>query len=364
MAKHIPTGPIIAVLFVVAASAWLLSGQSQETVSTEPAAEQQEPRMTPRVQVTTPSARPVEQTQTINGVTRADRTVSIASEANGRVLDILKSSGDQVERGELIARLDPQDLDARLRSARARQEQMRLEYEGARRLGDQGLQNRAQIAAALTQYEDARAQLASLELAQANTEIRAPFAGRLENRQIEVGSYLRVGDPVADLYDYSPLLVVGEVPEKDIGRLRVGQNAEVELATGETMTGSVTFISSTAKPATRTFEVEVAVEDSPKRLTEATALATVSLEDRLAHYVSPALLNINNAGDMGLKTLDDNDRVQFSPVSIIRSDTGGVWVSGLPEAPRLIVVGQGFVNVGDRVEPVAVENDDNKAAGL
>lgn len=364
MAKHIPSGPIIAVLLVVAATAWLLSGQSPQNDSAQAPGETAQPNMIPSVQVTTLEARAVRQTLTINGVTRANRSISIASEANGRVVEILKNAGDRVDAGELIARIDPQDLEARLRTARARLEQTRLEYEGAQRLGDQGLQNRTQVAAKLTQYQEARAQLESLQLTLANTEIRAPFSGRLENRNIEIGSYVRVGDAVADLYDFSPLLIVGDVPEKSIGALRIGQPASVRLATGETMDGTVTFISSKAKPSTRTFETKVAVTDSPKQLAEATAVATVSLVDKRAHYISPALLNINSEGKMGLKTLDANHRVQFSTVSIIRSDTGGVWVAGLTERARLIVVGQGFVNVGDRVEPVFVEHDDNQAAGL
>lgn len=364
MAKHIPTGPIIAVLLVIAASAWLLSGDGQENAPAEQAVEDKAIDMSPRVQVTILEARPVQQSVKVDGVTQPDRTVSIASEASGKVLQVLKKSGDQVEEGELIARVDPQDLEAQLRTARARQEQSRLEYEGAQRLGDQGLQNRAQIAAARTQYEEAKAQLENLELALANTEIKAPFAGRLENRQIEVGSYVRVGDAIAELYDFSPLLIVGEVPEKKIALLKLGQLAGIELATGETMSGRVSFIGTSAKPSTRTFTVEIQVEDSGIELAEATAVATVALDDKRGHYVSPALLNINDEGKMGLKILDDENRVRFNPVSIVRSDTGGVWVAGLPAQPRLIVVGQGFVNVGDKVDPVFVEQDDNQAAGL
>ena len=83
-----------------------------------------------------------------------------------------------------------------------------------------------------------------------------------------------------------------------------------------------------------------------------------------AHYISPALLNINEAGKLGVKTLAEDNTVQFSELTIVRSDTGGVWVAGIPNQARLIVVGQGFVNTGEEVDPIMVEQEDNLAAGL
>lgn len=365
MAKQIPTGPIIAVLLVVAAGAWLLTGSSQGEDTPDQTSESEDrTTLTPSVQVKTLDSEMVQRSQKINAVTKPDRSVSIASEANGRVVEVLKTAGDQVAAGEVIARIDPQDLEARLRSARAYVEQTRLEYEGSQRLGDQGLQNRAQLATSLTQYEEARAQLEALQMSLENTEIKAPFSGVLESSSIEEGSYVRTGDPVAELYDFSPLLVVGQVPETEVASLSVGQPATIRLVTGERMEGTLTFIGAVANPATRTFEVKIAIEDSPKQLAGATAEATVALDRQRAHYISPALLNINDQGQMGLKTLDDNNRVTFTEVRIIRSDTGGVWVAGLPENPRLIVVGQGFVSTGDQVDPVSVTDENDLSAGL
>lgn len=364
MAKHIPTGPIIAVLMVVGAVAWLYTGTSDDVAAETPEESPAERSLVPKVQATILNESSVRRTLELNGVTQPARTVSVTSEATGRVIEVLKSKGDRVAADEVIARLDPQDLEARLRQARAYQEQTRLEYEGAQRLRNEGLQNRAQAAAALTQYEQARAELESLERSLANTSIRAPFAGVMDSSSIEIGTYVRPGDAIAEVYDFSKLKIIGNVPEADVGPLRLGQEASVTLLTGETMNGTIDYIGAVANPATRTFEVEIVVEDSPKQVAGATATAVVMLDQVTAHYISPALLNINEAGKLGVKTLGEDNTVQFSELSIIRSDTGGVWVSGIPDQARLIVVGQGFVNVGEEVDPVMVEKEDNLAAGL
>lgn len=362
MAKKLPTGPLIAVALVVLTLLWLLTGSNDDAVDDTTSAANSQPSLIPEVQVRTLQAQGVRRSLTINGVTEPDRSVAVASETSGRVLELLKSAGDQVDDGELIARIDPRDLNAQLRTARANLEQARLEYEGAQRLGNQGLQNRSQLAAAEAQFQSAQAQQEALELALRDTQIRAPFSGVLESLDIEVGTFVSPGQIVAQVYDYDPMRVVGEVPETDVNFLSAGQSATVSLVTGEELTGELTFVGTVANPATRTFKVEIAVPSSPKNLAGATAKASIMLDEQQAHYVSPALLNINDAGDMGLKTVTSDNQVEFSPVTIVRSDTGGVWVTGLPSEATLIVVGQGFVNAGDEVKPIAVDGN-NLAAG-
>lgn len=362
MAKKLPTGPLIAIVLVVLALLWLLTGSGEDDVSEPTSAADSQPTLIPSVQVRDLDAQGVRRSLTINGVTEPDRSVAIAAETSGRVQELLKSAGDQVEDGEVIARLDPRDLNAQLRTARANLEQARLEYEGAQRLGNQGLQNRSQLAAAEAGYQSAQAQMEALELALRDTQIRAPFAGVLESLSIEVGTFVSPGQSVAEVYDYNPMRVVGQVPETDITFLQAGQSATVELVTGEQLVGELTFVGTVANPATRTFKVEIAVPSSPKNLAGATAKATIMLAEQSGHYVSPALLNISDEGELGLKTVGRSNLVEFTPVDIVRSDTGGVWVTGLPNRARLIVVGQGFVNPGDQVNPVAV-TDSNLAAG-
>jgi len=363
VSKNRLAGPVIAVVISIIFVLWMVSGSSNEgdTVSTNDVPVKS---LIPSVQVVTSISREVQQSLDINGITEAVRFVTIRSEATGKVLSILKTQGDKVKAGEVVAKLDPQDIPARIRQAKAFKEQTRLEFEGATKLRKQGLQNEAQLAGALASFEQSKAQLESLELQLANTAIRASFAGQIENLNLELGSYVRQGDAVADVYDYSQLKFVGAVSEKDISSLLLGQTGSVDLINGDTAKATVSYIGSVTNPATRTFNVELSVSTVNRNVSGVTSVAKVQLNKAQGHYISPALLFINNSGEMGLKTLNSENRVQFNQIEIIHSDTDGVWVSGLPNEANIIIVGQGFVNTGDETKPTHVNFDNNVAVGL
>jgi len=66
------------------------------------------------------------------------------------------------------------------------------------------------------------------------------------------------------------------------------------------------------------------------------------------------VLTLNDDGIVGVRTVDDDDTVRFKPVEILADETRGVWIGGLPDQVRLIVVGQEFVIEGEQVTPVTV----------
>jgi multidrug efflux system membrane fusion protein len=343
----------------------MFTGSSNDTEASASAENvEQSTDFIPKVQVINSESRTVQQTLNINGITQAKRWVAIRSESTGKIVSILKSQGNTVKAGDIIAKVDVGDLPSKLIQARAAKEKARLEFEGAQKLKNQGLQNEAQLAGALANYEQAKAQLAGLELQLANTDIRAPFDGQLELVHVELGSFVRPGDSVADLYDFSKLVFTGAVSEKDILSLKIGQKATVDLINGDTANATVEFIGATTNPNTRTFTVELSIPTVTRNVSGVTSTARIAIDQAEGHYISPALLFISNEGDLGLKTIDRNDQVQFNKVEIIRSATDGVWVTGLAKQAAIIVVGQGFVNVGDIATPTVKPFDPSKAVGL
>jgi multidrug efflux system membrane fusion protein len=65
------------------------------------------------------------------------------------------------------------------------------------------------------------------------------------------------------------------------------------------------------------------------------------------------MLALSDEGVVGVKTVDDDNRVVFHPAEIVRADGDSLWIAGLPERVRAITVGQGFVRAGDEVRPLA-----------
>lgn len=351
---------ILAVALTLAVAGWMATGfvGGEDSTAASPAAapagsesEQRRP-----VSVRESVARPVTREIVISGRSEPNRRVELASETEGRVVSVDAERGARVAEGETIVTLDMRDRAARLEEAEALVRQRELEFKAAQRLHGQDLMSETQIAQAEAQLATARAALERIELDVAHTTIEAPFDGALQEREVEIGNYVGIGDPIGTFVDTDPLIVVGDVSESQIYELGVGAHGEAELVSGESVQGSVRYVAPVAADSTRTFRVELAIPNP-----EGAYRAGMSAEMRLpageivAHRMSAALLTLNDEGNIGVKTVDSLDTVRFHPVEIVRSGDDGIWVTGLPERARVITVGQGFVAAGQVVEPVPAE---------
>ncbi|MEC7663462.1 MAG: efflux RND transporter periplasmic adaptor subunit, partial [Pseudomonadota bacterium] len=132
----------------------------------------------------------------------------------------------------------------------------------------------------------------------------------------------------------------------------LGQLATGELADGRIVTGPVTFIGQQSDPQTRTYAVEIQLDNSDRSLRSGiTAQIKIPVASVLAQRVSPALFALDDRGEIGIRVIDENNIVHFHNVQIISDDPDGVWVTGLPNETTLITVGQEMVVAGERVDP-------------
>lgn len=359
---------LIAAGIALGLGLWMASGQIDlgggppPTTAEPPARPEQEP-VTVRVQQST--ALPVAREVVINGRTRAVRSVHLRAEVAGRVIELGPEKGSRVEEGELLVRLDPREREAELREAEAALAQREIEYDAAERLGQRGFEAETRIAARRAELARARADLSRIQVALEQTLIRAPFAGVLENRPVEIGDFADVGQEVATVIAQDPFLVVADVTELQVGGLAPGMRGVALLATGEAVEGRIRYVASESHETTRTFRVELEVPNPTGRLT-----AGVSAQLRLqqepvpGHRVSSALLALDDSGRLGIKTVDEDDIVRFHPAEIARADAEAVWLTGLPEELRLITVGQGFVRPGERVRAMPAPDGDGALARI
>lgn len=348
----------IAILFAVAATLWIASGQFGDAAEAPAGAPKQEAQAAlPGVQFIVSEEQAHRRELTINGFTQAERRVQLRVETDGRVTEIGVEKGKRVAAGEMIARLALDDREARRAEARALVRQREVEFSASKQLAGKGFRSDTNLAQAQAQLDAARAALARIETDITNTTIRAPFDGVLNDRMVEIGNYVQAGDEVAQIVDTDPMLVVIEVPETHALSLELGDLAEVRFSTGETRTGVIRYIASVANSATRTFRVEAELDNRDGAIRDGlTAAVKLSLDSVPAHFITPSILTLNDAGQMGVKLVGQENTVTFRPVRIIASETNGVWLAGLPQRARLIVVGQEFVAEGQKVEAVRSEN--------
>jgi len=352
---------VIAFVFAAAVTGWIISGQVGASVdenAAEAASAADGGATTPDIKPVTVrvrklTAEPQSRDIVLRGRTKAVRSVEIRAEIAARVTKVLKAKGALVKAGDIIAHLDIYDRIQRLTQTKALARQRQLEFKAAKALSQKGYRAETKLAAATTQLDAANAQVTRIELEIEHTRIRAPFAGIIDSRPVEVGDYLKIGNPVAVVVDQDPYLVVGEVSEREVGELRVGQSGTAELINGQTVAGKIRFIASTANAATRTFRVEVQVPNPKRNLRDGiTAEIRIALPKAPAHFVSPAVLTLNENGEIGVKTVDADNIVHFRPITIISDVENGIWLSGLPTEATVIVVGQEFVRDGDHVVAV------------
>ncbi len=309
------------------------------------------------VRVRTQSAESVMRTIVVNGKTAPARIVQIAAETDGRIEFVGAERGASLESGEIIVRLDERDRSARLAQAEATVKQREVEYEARERLKTESYVSEAQLQEAVALLETARAELTRARLDLEYMTIRAPFAGALQARDVEVGDFVSQGDPVATYVDNRTIIVSANLSEFDARYVSVGDAAEATLATGEEVRGRIRYVAPVADEATRTFVVELEVDNRDGALRAGgTAELRIPAEQVLAHRVSPSLLTLDDAGNVGIKIVNPDGRVEFIVADIALSSSEGVWLAGLPETTTIITVGQGYVASGSLVDAVAADD--------
>lgn len=191
--------------------------------------------------------------------------------------------------------------------------------------------------------------LCSLGIVELNrTEVKAPFSGYLE-QIVKPGNFLERGQVCATIIQLDPITFIAEVPEFNINKVKTGQEVTLDLITGETVNGKLTFVSKSASTSTRTFKVESQVKNDSGQIRDGiTSEMTIKIEKILAHQISPSILILNDAGKLGVRSVKNNI-VIFYEVVILEDSASGLWVSGIPENLDLITQGQGFVEDGQKV---------------
>ncbi len=351
---------LIAAVIAIVATGWILSGQLPGPDSAEAevkaAAVEAAPRPLAKVRVDQVTAEPMVNTLILQGRTLADRKVEIRAEATGLIEAVLVPRGARVASGTALVRIDIDDRLAKLDEANALLAQRQIEFDAAQQLNERGYRANTQLAQAQAALDAARALVEIAELAVENLTIRAPFDGVVEDRHVEIGDYVDYGDPVAMLVDLDPLRIVGQVSERYLGRIELDRPGSARLVDGREVEGVVSYVGTVADEVTRTFTVEIEIDNPHGRMIEGlTAELTLPIDQVTGHRVSPAVLSLSADGDVGIKAVDENDLVVFHPIEILGGTEDSIWVGGLPDTLTMIVVGQEFVRAGQKVEAVSVD---------
>ncbi len=307
----------------------------------------------PRVRVQTLTASDRNATITIHGRTQALHAVDVRAEIEGVVQALHFEKGDHVKTGAVLCEIKLNDRGAKLDQARAMVAQTAKQHSVDLDLAKNGFRSTTQVSQSAAALEAAKAGEQTMAIDVANTKIRAPFDGQVDDRYVEVGDYMRVGDKCAMLIAPEPFLAVGQVSERQVGQIKLGDSATVTLVTGETVEGHVRFVGDRADDTTRTMRIEVELPNPDGKLRSGvSADIHIPVKQLLAEKISPGILVLDDNGVVGVRVVEKGI-VHFLPVQIVSDGPDGMWVSGLPDGVTVITVGQEFVNDGEHVLTVA-----------
>ena len=255
----------------------------------------------------------------------------------------------------MLCRLAVDARQASLDQARAALKSRQLQRQAAADLAAKGYRSQTQVLEAQANLDAAQAAVRAAEVGLRQVEIRAPFAGVFDKRDAEIGTYLSPGQPCGTVIELNPMLIVGDAPESEASKLRIGAPAQARLVSGQLLNGRVRYVAREADPQTRTYRVEVSVPNPSQAVRSGlSAELKIAAGAGAAHLVPVSSLVLDSAGRQGLRYVLPDGRVAFAPVTVQEETAEGMWVTGLSGAVNVITVGQSFVADGQKVRVAQV----------
>lgn len=354
---------LAALIVLIGFAAWMGTGKfssvGSAAIDAKAETEAERPRSPVRtVAVVTPPRVSHARAIRISGVTEADKRAVVATRADGVIAELPVKQGQRVKAGDLVLMLDAEEKAAAVETARQVLIQREAEATASQRLVESGNSPKLQADIARSALALARSQLEAAQAELARNQVKAPFDGVVDRVPVELGSAIMAGREVATILSLDPIIAKGEISERDLRYVKIGDTADVRLVSGETVKGTVRYISREASSATRTFRLEVAVPNAQRLIPAGmTAEITVRAKPADAVVLPRSVVTLSEAGDLGIRAADKNNRVVFFPIDLIDDTETGLVLAGIPADARVIVSGQELVSEGDTVEPVEADQE-------
>jgi membrane fusion protein, multidrug efflux system len=249
---------MLAVMLVIIGALGFVKFRQIQTAMAEGAAFQPPPEAVTTIVAKT---EPWPVTLTAIGTMAAVQGVTVSADLPGTVHRIAFESGHAVRRGDVLAELDIRQERAQLAAIEAQRDLARVNYTRLKGLLSERVISQAEFDRADAEQRQTDAQHGEIRATIERKTIRAPFSGVLGIRQANVGQYLAAGDPIVPLQSLHPIYVNFDVPQQDVGQIRVGHQIHVAAKDhGDfAVDGRVTAIDSVVDPTTRNLQIQATV---------------------------------------------------------------------------------------------------------
>lgn len=202
------------------------------------------------------------------GSISAVQGVTIAPELAGTVSEIAFESGATVNKGDLLVKFDTSTEEAQLKAANAQLEWAQLTVERNRKLRSDSTVSQSDLDQAEANWKQAKANADAIQAAIDKKTIRAPFAGKLGIRQINLGEYVDAGKPIVSLQALHPVYADFSLPQQDLAQIKTGMTIHVstDTYTNKQFEGTLTAINPDLDQLTRSVRLQATLENAEQLL--------------------------------------------------------------------------------------------------
>ena len=285
----------------------------------------------------------------------AERWVDVLARATGLVEELAAEEGDRVVEGQVLVRLEKEELKLRLQQAEVALRQVRVSYDRTKVLHERKMVSEAEFETVRHQLDNAQVTLEEARLDLAYADIKAPISGVVMRRLVEVGNLVRTNQEVFALADLEPLLARIHIPEKRMHQIRERQEARVlvESLPDETFTGRIRMVNPGVDPQSGTIKVTLEIPDASGRLKPGMFASVRIITDRhLQTLIIPKKALIIETDEDDVFVVDEGKaRRARIELGFVEGDQVEV-TAGLEEGDQVITVGQEGLKNGTAVRMV------------
>lgn len=345
--------PVLVALLLVAAAAWKL-GKNKEKMAENAAIANQKITVFP-VTVAAPLTENISQDFEAMGTFNAAHELSLASEVSGRVSSVSAKNGDRVSRGQVLARIDNEQVSIDLALANTNLDKLKSDLEKYETMLAGNAVNRQQVEEAKLNVKNAESKVATLKRQLRISSITAPIGGNINSFSIEVGSYLSPGTKIAEIVDVSVLKMTVQLLDNEVIRISKGQKIKLvpDLYPETEFEGTIVAIGSKADRARR-FDVEIEIKNSDKYPLKAgmTGKALFEAEGNKTAMTIPLKAIVGSTQDPKVFVVNNN-KASLRTIHIGSVLDGKAEVlDGLDSTDRVIVSGQLNIVDGSKIQVI------------
>ncbi|RUR29870.1 efflux RND transporter periplasmic adaptor subunit [Vreelandella nanhaiensis] len=304
------------------------------------------------------------------GTLRADESVTLSATVTDIVAEINFQDGQQVERGQLLVRLEDAEEQAQLRSAQAISDERRNALGRTTQLQERNLAPRADVEDFQAQLRQAQANIQALEARLANYQIKAPFSGRVGFRNISTGTLVTPGMALVTLDKLDVMKLDFSVPESFLGRLSTGLSLSATTAAypDDVFSGQIASIGTRIDPVSRSIDIRAELENPGMRLRPG-MLMEVIVQQRVRNAVILPEAALEPSGDQHYVMLINQDggtaRLERKSVVIGERRYGDVEIlEGVAAGDLVVVHGLQLARDGLEVRVLGITDDETGVRAL